>query len=70
MTKAIFTLSSVFIGLEFWSVNHTSMHENFELKVFNNVKFLAEISSNSSKDLLETNVYKTQEFVDNHCQQY
>ena len=46
------------------------MHENFELKVFNNVKFLGEISSNSSKDLLETNVYKTQEFVDNHCQQY
>ena len=31
-------LSSISRGLEFWSVNHTSMHENYEIKVFKNIK--------------------------------
>ena len=50
----MFILSSIAIGLEFWSVNHTSICENSELKVLQNfVKFLGEI--------LVTNVYKTLE---------
>ena len=42
----MFILSSILGGLELWSVNHTSMHENFEVKVFQNIKILGEISSN------------------------
>ena len=34
----MFILSSISSGLEFWSVNHTSIYENSELKVFNNIK--------------------------------
>ena len=36
----MFILSSISSGLEFWSVNHASIYENSELKVFNNIKFL------------------------------
>ena len=54
----MFILSSIPGGLEFWSVNHTSMYENFELKVFPNIKFPGEISSNWPNDLLRTNIYK------------
>ena len=57
----MFILSSIFSGLKCWSVNHTSMHENSELKIFKNIKFLNEISNNWPNDLLETNVYKTLE---------
>ena len=32
----MFILSSV-SGLEFWLVNHTSIHENSESKVFENI---------------------------------
>ena len=39
-------LSSISSGLEFWSANHTLIYENSELKVFKNIKFLVEISSN------------------------
>ena len=42
----MFILSSIFSGLEFRSVNHTSIYENSELKVFKNVKFLGEICNN------------------------
>ena len=53
-------LSSIFsCGLEFWTVNHTSIYENLESKVFKNVKFLSEISNNWLNDLLGTNVCKT-----------
>ena len=31
--------SSISRGLEFWSVNHTLICENSELKVFKNIKF-------------------------------
>ena len=34
-----FVLSSISSGLEFWSVNHTSIYENSESKGFKN-KFL------------------------------
>ena len=58
----IFILSSISIGLEFCSVNDTSIYENSKSKAFKNVKFLGEISNNWPKDLLETNVYKTLQF--------
>ena len=58
----MFILSSISRGLEFWSVNQTSIYENSESKVFKNIKFLSEIINNWPNDLLGTNVYKTLEF--------
>ena len=67
----MFILSFISSGLELWSVNHTSIYENSELKVFINITFLGEISNNWPKDLLGTNVYKDSlNYVDNHCWQY
>ena len=40
----MFFLCSITSGLKFWLVNHTSIYENSELKVFKNVKFFGEIS--------------------------
>ena len=57
----MFILSSTSRGLEFWSVNHTSIYENFELNVFQNIRFFDEISSNWPNDLLGTNIYETLE---------
>ena len=57
----IFILSSISSGLEFWSINHTSMYENSWSKVFKNIKFLGRICNNWPNDLLGTNVYKTLE---------
>ena len=34
----MFILSSISSGLEFWSVNHTSIYENSELRVFKNIR--------------------------------
>ena len=39
------TSSSISSGLEFWSVNHTSIYKNYELKIFKNMEFLVEISA-------------------------
>ena len=36
MAKVIFILSSISSGLEFWSVNHTSIYENSVSEVFEN----------------------------------
>ena len=58
----IFILSSISIGLEFWSVNDTSIYENSKSKTFKSIKFLGEISNNWPKDLLGTTVYKTLQF--------
>ena len=58
----MFVLSSISSGLKLWSVNHTSIYENFDSKVFQNLIFLGEISDNWPNDLLETNIYKTAEF--------
>ena len=33
-------------NLEFWPVNHTSIHGNSELKVFKHIKILGQMSSN------------------------
>ena len=51
----MFILSSIFSGLEVWIVNHTSIFENSDLKVFKNIKFFGEISNNWPYDLLGTN---------------
>ena len=47
--------------LSYISVNHTSIYENFESKVFKNIKFLGELSNNWPNYLVGTNVYKTLE---------
>ena len=57
----MFILSSVSNSLESWSRNHTSIHENSELKIFKNMTFVGKISNNWPNDLLETNVHKTLE---------
>ena len=57
----MFIFSPVSSGLEFWSVNHTSIYKNSEWKVFKNIKCLVEVSCNWPNDLLETIVYKTLE---------
>ena len=57
----MFVLSSISWGLEFLSVNHTSIYENSESNVFPNIKFLGEIPNNWPNDLLWTSVYKTLE---------
>ena len=57
----MFILSFISRGLEFWSVNHTSIYENSDLKIFKNIKFFGEITSNWTNDLLGRNVYKVLE---------
>ena len=44
MTKGMFILTFVSSGLEFYSVNHTSVNENSELRIFKNIELL-EISN-------------------------
>ena len=57
----MFILSSISRGLEFWSVNHTTIYENSESKIFGNIKFLGKVFNDWPNYLLETNVYKTLE---------
>ena len=47
----MFIFSSISSGLEFLSVNHTSIYENSDLKVFKNMNYFGEISSNLPNDL-------------------
>ena len=54
-------LSSISSGLEFRSVNHTSIYYKSRSKVFKNIRFLGDMSNNWPNDLLGTNVYKTLE---------
>ena len=42
----MFILSSGSSGLEFWSLNHTSIYENAELKDFTSIKCLGKTSNN------------------------
>ena len=62
----MFILSSISRGLEFWSVDHTSIYKNSESIVVKNIKFSGEISNNWPNDLLGTNVYKNLEFCSQH----
>ena len=57
----MFILFPISSDLEFWSVNHTSIYENSESKVFKNIKLLGEMSNDWSNDLSGINVYKTLE---------
>ena len=57
----MFIFSSTPFGLEFWSVNHTSIYENSESKIFKKKKNLCEISNNWPNDLLVIDVYETLE---------
>ena len=67
----MFILSSICSSLEFWSVNHISIYENSELKVFKNMKFLGEISRNWPNNLLGTNIYiRLLNIADNRCWKY
>ena len=61
MTKVMLILSSISSGLEFWSVNLTSIYENSESRASKNIKYLGEISNNWPNDLLGTNVHSTLE---------
>ena len=56
----MFILPSISSGLEFWSVNHTSIYGNS--KVDKNIKFLGALSNIWPKDLIGINVYKIFEF--------
>ena len=52
-------LSSISSGLEFWSVNDTSIYENSKLKRFKNIKCFSEISRYWRNDLLKRIYYKS-----------
>ena len=55
----MFILSFISSGLEIWSISYTSMYENSELKVSENMKFGGEISNNWPNGLLGVNVKNT-----------
>ena len=57
----MFVLSSAPRGLEFLSVNHTSIYESSESNSFKNIKFLREIYSDWPNNLLGINIYKSPE---------
>ena len=63
----MFISSSISSGLEFWSVNDTSIYENSELNDFKNIKMFSEISSNWPNDLLGTMYIRLLNFADNRC---
>ena len=63
----MFILSSISGGLEFRSVNHTSIYESSEIMDFNS---LIVLSNSWPNDVLGTNAYKVLNHVDNHCWQY
>ena len=59
-------LSLISSGLEFWSINQTSICGNPESKVFKSIKFLGEIVNNWPNDLLVTMYTKLLNFVNNY----
>ena len=60
----MFILSFISSNLEYRSVNHNSIYENSELKVFKHIKCLGKISINWQNDLFGTNVYNS---LDSNC---
>ena len=54
-------LSSIFWGLEFWSVNHSPIYENSESIFLKNKEFLGEIYVTDQKGLLGANADKSLE---------
>ena len=63
----MFILSSISSGWEFWSVNHTSIHEKSRLLVFKNTNVLGEISINWTNGVMEQMYTRLLNFVNNHC---
>ena len=63
----MFILSFISSNLEYRSVNHNSIYENSELKVFKHIKCLGKISINWQNDLFGTNVYNS---LDSNCWLY
>ena len=55
----MFILSSISSGLEFWSVNYTSIYENSDVNFFKKIKLFGELSSNCLNNLLRINACKT-----------
>ena len=62
-----FSISS---GLEFLSVNHTSIYGKSELKVFKNIIFLVKYLIIDQRIFNEQMYIWFLTFVDNHCWQY
>ena len=58
----MFILSSISSILEFWSVNHTSLYGNSELKLFKRKTL-------KPKRFIGANVTKLLNLSDNHCWQ-
>ena len=52
----MFILSFISSGFEFWSVYHTSIYKNSELKVFKSIKIFVQLSNNWPNDLFLTNL--------------
>ena len=52
ITEAIFVLSSISSGLEFWSIYRISIYIKIMEKFFRNIRFWGEISNNWPNDLL------------------
>ena len=48
----MFIQSSISIGLEFWSVKHTSIYENSQSNVYKKIDFLGETSNECPNILL------------------
>ena len=57
----MFTLFSIYSGLEVSSVNHASIKEKSDLKVFKKITFSGEIPNNLPNNLLGSNLYKSLE---------
>ena len=64
----MFIWSSILRGLEFSSVNHISIYENFDTKVFKNIKLWVKYPIIVQIILLGTNVYKP--IADSLCWQH
>ena len=65
----MFILSCISRKLAYWSVNHTLIDENSELKIFKNITFLGESSNNWPNGLLGEMCTRLLNNVDNHCWQ-
>ena len=50
----MFILPSISSGLKFWSVKQILIYENCQIKVFESIKFLDEMSNNRPNDLYVT----------------
>ena len=60
----MFILFSISSGLEFWSVNHTSIYEISESNVFKDIKFVGEICNNWPMEQMYTRLLN---LTDNRC---